>query len=149
MQEMIRKVEDILKKELKDEMNKVVVAGKFTPEIMNSLCKGSELMSNFLDLEEKLYGGGDSYNYSMNDGYSNRRGRSMTTGRYVSRDMMPMPHSYDNGRSYGGHMYDYDYSGHSVEDRMIDDLEKKYSMAQTEYEKQFYENMIKNIRMGM
>ena len=144
MQEMITKVEDILKKELKDEMNKVVVSGKFTPEIMNSLCKGSELMSNFLDLEEKLYGG-NSYGYSMNDGYSNRRGRSMTTGRYVSRDMDPMMRSYAEEMYPGRRSYDNGYSGHSIKDRAIARLESMYDEAKTDHERKMLDGFISQL----
>ena len=50
----------------------------------------------------------DGYSGGMPD-YSYRRGRSMTTGRYVSR-------GYDNH-----------YSGHSIHDRMIAKLEELYN----------------------
>ena len=62
-----------------------------------------------------------SYYRSMDDG-SYERGRSSVTGRYVSRD--------------GG------YSGHSIQDRMIDRLERMMSEADSPYEKQVIEKWI-------
>lgn len=64
----------------------------------------------------------------MWDGNSNARGRSPMTGRYVSRDS--------------------GYSGHSINDRMIDNLEKMMSQANSDYERQQIENEIRRIRMG-
>lgn len=72
----------------------------------------------------------DSYGneYGM-DGYSERRGRSPVTGRYISRGMDGI-------------------SGHSIEDRMIAALEDQMDEAKTEYEKQQILEEIKHIRMG-
>lgn len=61
-------------------------------------------------------------------GNSNMRGRSPVTGRYVSRDS--------------------GYSGHSINDRMIDNLEKMMDQASSEYERQQIENEIRRIRMN-
>lgn len=79
--------------------------------------------------------------------YSNRRGRSSVTGRYVSRG------SYgDSNNSYmrSGKRYygdnDMNYSGHSVHDRMIADLEKEMDDAKTEYEKKVIMDQINKIR---
>lgn len=51
----------------------------------------------------------DGYSGTMPD-YSYRRGRSMTTGRYISR-------GYDNNN----------YSGHSIHDRMVAKLEELFN----------------------
>lgn len=83
------------------------------------------------------------------------RGRSPFTGRFVSRDGVPMgtstPHmgnlSYD--RDYSNNMsrrYDGGYSGHSVNDRMIASLEKEYDNATTEYEREQIRKEIEHLR---
>lgn len=103
------------------------------------------------------YGGQGSYNnapnsYGVYDNYSNgdvsrfyrddnsyRRGRSATTGRYVSRD-----DGYSTRRYYdGGERNNGGYSGHSIKDRMVAQLEKMYDEAQTEHERQYMNNWIR------
>lgn len=80
-------------------------------------------------------------NYYDNDGNSYRRGRSATTGRYVSRDAMP---HYDGGTSR--RFYDGGgYSGHSIKDRMVAQLEKMYDEAQTDHERQIVSDWIRRI----
>lgn len=71
-----------------------------------------------------------SYGYDMPyDGSSYRRGRSMTTGRYVSRGVD-----------------DVDMSGHSIKDRMISKLETIVDSAKSDYERQMVMNEIDRIR---
>lgn len=78
------------------------------------------------------YGEGYNQGYSAgyNNGASGRRGRSATTGRYVSRGFDP----------------EQDYSGHSVKDRMIDKLEQMIDSAKSDYERQMVMNEIDRIR---
>lgn len=59
------------------------------------------------------------------DDMSYRRGRSMTTGRYMSRD---------DG-----------YSGHSIKDRMISKLENMMDEAKTEHERQTVNDWIRRL----
>lgn len=66
----------------------------------------------------------------MND--SHRRGRSPSTGRYVSMAESPR---YDGG-----------YSGHSINDRMIASLEQMISQTTDEYERQQIMDEIENLR---
>ena len=54
------------------------------------------------------------------------RGRSPVTGRYVSRD--------------------HGYSGHSINDRMISQLENMYDEAKTEYEREEVRKEIERLR---
>lgn len=61
--------------------------------------------------------------------YSYRRGRSAETGRYVSR-------GYDN------------YSGHSIDDRMIAAIEDMYDDAKTDHERQKIDTAIRMIRQS-
>lgn len=95
------------------------------------------------------------------------RGRSPFTGRFVSRDGVPMgtsmPHmstlsydrDYSNAMNSMGNMsntsnmsrrYDGGYSGHSVNDRMIASLEKEYDNANSEYEKEQIRKEIEHLR---
>lgn len=66
------------------------------------------------------------------------RGRSATTGRFVSRD---------DGRSMGRMAYDDGYSGHSIKDRMIDRLERMMDEAKNDYERDEIRREIEEIRM--
>lgn len=69
------------------------------------------------------------------------------SGRYVSRGMDGMMNSYDN---YGGNSYESmrggNYSGHSVHDRMIADLEREMDQANSEYERKVIMDQINKIR---
>ena len=62
--------------------------------------------------------------YHVNGSYD--RGRSPVTGRYVSRDS--------------------GYSGHSINDRMISQLENMYDEAKTEYEREEVRKEIDRLR---
>ena len=73
----------------------------------------------------RVEGSYDNQNGSM----SRARGRSRTTGRYVSRDS-----AYDMGRS-----------NHSIKDRMVDSLERMYDEAVTEHEKATIDDWIHKI----
>lgn len=64
--------------------------------------------------------------------YSYRRGRSATTGRYVSR-----------GDNYGDA-----YSGHSIDDRMVAAIEDMYDEAKTDHERQKIDTAIRMIRQS-
>ena len=83
--------------------------------------------------------------YSEN---SYRRGRSRTTGRYMSRDNSN--DYYDNsGRNYrdsGNSSRRYNdssgYSGHSLKDRMIAKLEEMLDDTQSRHEEQFINQWI-------
>lgn len=72
--------------------------------------------------------GGRDWHESMGmhtDNVSGARGRNATTGRYVSRD---------------------NYSGHSINDRMVDALERMMDTANSEFERQQILDKIKMIR---
>lgn len=85
------------------------------------------------------------YNEPMGNSY--RRGRSMTTGRYVSRDALP----YSEGSS-SRRFYDADqsrnagYSGHSIKDRMVAQLEQMFDYAQSDHERQTIETWLRRIQ---
>lgn len=136
----------------KKELDKITQKGDLSPAELDNVKKISEVMKNISCVQNGEqeasygygygYGGGmsgrrymDSYggnygNYGNDMGYSETRGRSPVTGRYISRGM-------DGG-----------YSGHSIEDRMIASLEQQMDAAKTDYERKMIEEEIKHIRMG-
>ena len=73
---------------------------------------------------DRSYRGDGSYD-NQNGTNSYERGRSRTTGRYMSRD---------SGRSM-----------HSIKDRMVDALERMYDEAATEHEKIMVDEWIRKI----
>ena len=94
----------------------------------------------------RSYDDGNSYN-SYDNGNSYRRGRSSVTGRYISRDAMPHFEGVTSRRFYDGEMSrnGNGYSGHSIKDRMIAQLEKMYDEAQTEHERNLVDNWMRRI----
>ena len=79
------------------------------------------------------------------------------TGRFVSRDGVPMGNSmgmnsmtynrdYSNGMGDMSRRYDGGYSGHSVNDRMIASLEKEMDHAETEYERKQIRDEIEHLK---
>ena len=75
--------------------------------------------------------------YSEN---SYRRGRSRTSGRYMSRDNS---NDYrDSGNSSRRYYDSSGYSGHSLKDRMIAKLEEMFDDAQSKHEEQYLQQWI-------
>lgn len=83
------------------------------------------------------------YDWEPEMGYSGERGRSSRTGRYTSRGDYSGERSYEN---MGGNQSRDSYSGHSINDRMIDQLERMMDAATSEFEKQQILEKIKMIR---
>lgn len=175
---------------IEDAIKPILKKGEaMSPADLESLTKAVCVIEKIKRLEEgNSYddGGGYSmngYDYSGHNSYddngnSYRRGRSPITGRYVSRDAMPVYHgarsydgyrdaypndgnsarSYDEGNS--NRYYDegastrryYDannhngYSGHSIQDRMIDQLEHMIDEAKTEHERQTVKDWIRRLK---
>ena len=141
MHECIEKFQKILEKDLKEKLEKVNSAGTVTPDDLMVIDKATDVMLDLLKYEEWTMGEGEN-SYG---GYSTRRGRSATTGRYVSRDSYPHNmRSYDDGYSMR-RSYDNGYSGHN---RMIDELERMYDSAQNEHERHMIEEWIKSAEMN-
>ncbi len=129
-----------------DEVSKINDKGDLTPSEVDSVYKIANIMekstkaAKMLGLMED-----DGYSqyypdmpyepYNNMAGNSYTRGRSMTTGRYMSRSNGP-------GRYEGGH------SGHSVNDRMIMALEQEMNFANSEYDRKQIQDQINRIRSG-
>ena len=127
------------------------------------IAKGASMSAAELDVLTKavctiekikqIEDGGNSYDeYPQNyNSYENdnsyRRGRSPITGRYVSRDAMPRYEGTSSRRFYDGEMSQNGngYSGHSIKDRMVAQLEKMYDEAQTDHERQVVNDWIRRI----
>ena len=142
MHEKMEMFEKILEKDLKEELHKVINNGTVSPTEVKTITDAVRLMLKLKEYEEwdrKEDG----------EGYSTRRGRSATTGRYMSRDMEPRYHMEGNSRRYYDGLYRGDgYSGHSIKDRMVDSLERMYDEAPTEHERQILDEWINRIESG-
>lgn len=126
MQEKIQKFEDILESELEKEMDRIITAKTLNPQDVKTVMDAVCLMLKVKEYEEWEIG---ENSYNSYDGYSMRRGRSQTTGRYVSRDRDPYERGgYSTRRSYNG-SFDNEYSGHDMKSRMLDKLEELYHEA--------------------
>jgi hypothetical protein len=141
LHERITKFEELLEKNLKEELDKINQAGTISPTDIKTVEDAVCLMLKIKEYDEWEDGQG----YSNGEGnYSYRRGRNSMNGRYMSRD--PYLNGY-SGRPHGRMTYAYDrgYSGHSIKDRMVDKLESMYDEAQTEHERQMIDEWISRI----
>lgn len=134
-------------KALEKELNKLFSKAELSPADWDAVKKAMCILNMMRGYEngEMVNEEGMSYGYSArsyvpmhhygedrwDDGYSNARGRSPVTGRYISRGEMGTG-----------------YSGHSIEDRMIMALEQQMDSAKTDYERQQVEKEIKRLRRG-
>ena len=116
LRKVLKELEDLVAAEL----NKIVKRSDLNPtelqNAMNAMC----LMDKVYDVYEKmenLQNGGENPNYS-------ERTVSMHYGGYRS----PMTGRHTN-------IYDRGYSGHSIQDRMVDKLERMMDEATSQYEK--------------
>jgi len=136
MHEKVMEFQKFLVRELGTELDKIIDKGSISPSDICTMKDAFKLM--------KLIG-----EYDEMEGYSTRRGRSMTTGRYVSRDANG---SYD-GRSFGS--YDgmsrrsygsYERSGHK---QIVSELEKLYDKAQDNEERMMIDEWIQRAESQM
>lgn len=153
---MYKFLHEVLERAKKEAMPLVYKEGTLSPNelenLKNVLATIKYAACAQKDLAEFEDMGEGEYSMGMN---SNRRGRSSVTGRYVSRghggsygDM----NSYEGqggGRGNSNRYYGDDgmgYSGHSVHDRMIADLEREMDQASSEYERKVIMEQINKIR---
>lgn len=84
---------------------------------------------------------------SVNDGNSYRRGRNTVTGRFVSRDAVPYVDGATSRRFYDGdHARADGYSGHSIKDRMVAQLESMYDEAHSDHERRILDTWLRRIQ---
>lgn len=93
-----------IKEMLCDELDNIAKRGELSPgslETVDKLTHSLKSVVTILAMED--YGeGGASYDGGAMGGVSGRRGRSRTTGRYVSREGGSGGRRYDGGMSYAG-----------------------------------------------
>lgn len=143
LQELINELKESAKI-LTKEVKKINAKADLTPQELDSLHKAACVAKELLALDGVDLEGLSGRRYDMNirgnygnpmwhddrwDGYSETRGRSPVTGRYISRGMDGM-------------------SGHSIEDRMIASLEMQMDSAKSDYERKTIQDEINHIRMG-
>ena len=136
---LLYELDEILEKELKNVVEKGEVPANEWENLKRLVCIMKEVKEVEQMLMEDEYDEGyssRSYNTpfmpritydSRGENMSHMRGRSRTTGRYMSRD--------------GG----YGRSNHSTKDRMIATMESMYDKANSEHEKQLIDEMIKTV----
>lgn len=111
--------------------------------VLMKLCKDYMTMKKDASIVEGMeeYGEGESNrsyprNYSMEDrDYSMRRNRSTTTGRFMNEGYSMTDVPYDNR-----------FSGHSINDMMIDSLERLYDRAETDHQRNEIRTEIERLR---
>ena len=134
MHEQIGRCRTILDRELGKELNKIEGSGTFSPDNIKVLKDAFKLRKLMMEQEE-------------DNEYSSRRGRSRTTGRYVSRD------SYDSSRnsfgSYDGSSNRGSYRGYSGHGNMIERLERMYDESHDEKERQMIDEWIQSAEQRM
>lgn len=137
-----------LKKVLEEQINAIVSKNDISPTELERLDKAVDIIKDIeticamkeygYEQEDEGYSG--RYPYYMRDGggsyrggsyygpeYSNRRGRDMNTGRYVSRDSY-----YDRGG----------YSGHSNREDIKMDLRMMLDSARSDKERMAIQNLL-------
>ena len=145
--DLIEQYNDILIKDLNEELKKNVEAGTTTPESICNMDKATDLMLDLLEIDRRMNGEGEDP-YEM--GYSNRRGRSMTTGRYVSRDPYPT-RSYDmpmDGYSMGRYYDDPYMRGYSGHGGLEGELSRMYMNPANERERSMAKGFMNTAGMG-
>lgn len=118
---------------LEEQIKTLLKKGDISPQELSALKEAYELRAMIKCSEES-----EGSSYMMDPqvyGGSYQRGRSMTTGRYMSRDG-----GYSSGGYNGG-----GYSGHSIKDRMIARLEAMYDEAKSEHEREEIQKEIRRI----
>lgn len=127
MHEVYKALRDLAEKDLRKLAEKSDISANEwsnAKTLLSAMCKMDQLEMNSRD--------GESYDYDH--GMSTRRGRYPRTGRYVSMDSRPY---YDNGMS-----------GHSITDRMVDQIERMYDSARTDHERKELDKWINRIQNG-
>ena len=111
-----------------------------------------EHLSKAVCIIEKLKSLEQQENENSENSY--RRGRSRTTGRYMSRDNSQGyydnsgRHYQDSGNSSRRYNDSSGYSGHSIKDRMIAKLEEMLDETKTQHEEQFINEWLDRLSKG-
>ena len=127
LQKVLKELEDLVATEL----NKIVKKGELNPAELKNASDAMCLMEKVYEVYEKMgniQNGGETPNYS-------ERTVSMHYGGYRN----PMTGRYTNTYNRG-------YSGHSIQDRMVDKLERMMDEANSEYERNTIAEWIERLK---
>lgn len=147
--ELMKSFDDILEKEIRKEIKRIVDAGTLNPTDVTTVSNAICLMLKSLEYGDRL-----ENSVYADASYGSMPMRSSITGRYMSRDADPYMMDSHNYSSYGTPVpysrtrYDAGYSGHSTKDRMIARLEDMMGEAKNEYEMNMIRDTISKIQMG-
>lgn len=134
-----------------DSVNKAVTVLEKI-ESIHKICEERRAMNQSSDMSSGAFYNIRNYPNPMSGGSSYGWDEQMTSGRSMRNPMTGryMSYGYDGGMSYanqGSQSSQRDnYSGHSVNDRMVDALERMMDSAKSEFEKQQILDKIKMIR---
>ncbi len=144
MRKKLEKFNSVLEKELETELDKIIAAGTINPTEVKNVTDAVCLMLKIKEYEEWLESEMDGYSSAMpmQPNHSYRRGRNPMNGQYVSRA------AYMPSMSNRYYMNDAGYSGHSIHDRAIANLENMMNDAGNDYERQVLSGMIDELRMN-
>lgn len=138
------KTMETLKDHVLREIEKINAKSDMTPTELKNSMDAVCLLEKIGRIEymEDYYEDDEEEDEGQSGHYAYRRGNSY--------GMMRGGRSYRNGRSghYDDHSYNRDYgrSGHSIEDRMIDKLQRMVDEADSDYERQTIMDYINKIR---
>ena len=119
---------------IEDVIKDITSKKDITPAQLEHLSKAVCIIDKLKSLQQQ------ENEYSEN---SYRRGRSRTTGRFMSRDYDTSTRNYrDNGNSSRRYNDASGYSGHSIRDRAIAKLEEMFDDAKSKHEEQFIQDWI-------
>ncbi len=135
---------DALEREIKGITKKDTMSPAELVNLKEALCAAKSIMDLIGELPKEANdtnSNGYSSSYSIKPGfkyeysgampdYSYRRGRSMTTGRYVSR-------GYDNH-----------YSGHSIYDILVANMELTYNDCKSEHDEKIIDTAIRMVNQN-
>jgi hypothetical protein len=155
MKKELCEIFDRLEEKVEKELRSITEQQNLSAADLDKMLKATCVLESMDMLKEESEGYSEN-SYGMSRGMHTRmmpdghisydRGRSPRTGRYVSRDDGPSyGERYSRTGSYGDH---YGYSSHSINDRMIDALERMYDEATTDHERKEIDKQISRLRNG-
>ena len=135
LEEIRESVEEAIKPILKQ-------GGSITPPDLENLTKAVCILEKIKRIEDsETY---DDSGYSATGSY-NRSMKSMARDR-ASRNNGYYEGNVSSHRYYDGDSGNSGYSGHSIQDRMIDQLERMIDEAKTEHERQTVQDWIRRLK---
>lgn len=142
MEKVMYDLKDLLKREIQKVVDKNDISPSEMQNVCNAVCT-MEKICKIEQIENDMYSmdrSGKKFYMSYDNDMSGRRMRG-PDGRFTGSYDYPM-HVDPMMR----HDYEHDRSNHSIEDRMVDSLEKMMDNAGSEYERQQIQAWIHKMR---